>query len=112
MLNSVCSSYVCSTYLVRPKLPRNGDSIAGSGGRHSGACVACKLDCETSDATCARMNQDRLAARQTDAFEQRLPGRAGGCGNSSRSEEHTSELQSLMRISYDVFCLKKKNTHY
>src|SRR3546814_7839866 len=28
-----------------------------------------------------------------------------------RSEEHTSELQSLMRISYDVFCLKKKNTN-
>src|SRR3546814_6661011 len=29
---------------------------------------------------------------------------------SLRSEEHTSELQSLMRISYAVFCLKKKNT--
>src|SRR3546814_2470297 len=28
-----------------------------------------------------------------------------------RSEEHTSELQSLMRISYDVFCLKKKQNH-
>src|SRR3546814_3777926 len=30
----------------------------------------------------------------------------------SRSEEHTSELQSLMRISYAVFCLKKKNTKH
>src|SRR3546814_3926377 len=32
----------------------------------------------------------------------------------NRSEEHTSELQSLMRISYAVFCLKKKriNSHY
>src|SRR3546814_8297659 len=29
----------------------------------------------------------------------------------SRSEEHTSELQSLMRITYAVFCLKKKKTH-
>src|SRR3546814_4355542 len=29
-----------------------------------------------------------------------------------RSEEHTSELQSLMRISYAVFCLKKKNKKY
>src|SRR3546814_6926930 len=29
-----------------------------------------------------------------------------------RSEEHTSELQSLMRISYAVFCLKKKNEHH
>src|SRR3546814_2334378 len=30
---------------------------------------------------------------------------------SDRSEEHTSELQSLMRISYAVFCLKKKSKH-
>src|SRR3546814_4629479 len=30
----------------------------------------------------------------------------------SRSEEHTSELQSLMRISYAVFCLKKKKNNY
>src|SRR3546814_4531473 len=30
--------------------------------------------------------------------------------SANRSEEHTSELQSLMRISYAVFCLKKKNT--
>src|SRR3546814_5472153 len=30
-------------------------------------------------------------------------------GDEGRSEEHTSELQSLMRISYAVFCLKKKN---
>src|SRR3546814_7054147 len=35
----------------------------------------------------------------------RCPGAAG------RSEEHTSELQSLMRISYAVFCLKKKKTN-
>src|SRR3546814_3113862 len=32
------------------------------------------------------------------------------CGQPHRSEEHTSELQSLMRISYAVFCLKNKNT--
>src|SRR3546814_6363471 len=32
------------------------------------------------------------------------------CGNSLRSEEHTSALQSLMRNSYAVFCLKKKKT--
>src|SRR3546814_5829170 len=43
--------------------------------------------------------------------------RAGGAGDhagdevAGRSEEHTSELQSLMRISYAVFCLKKKNNH-
>src|SRR3546814_4126709 len=44
------------------------------------------------------------------------PPRRGGSGpggwrtRSTRSEEHTSELQSLMRISYAVFCLKKKKT--
>src|SRR3546814_8483795 len=37
-------------------------------------------------------------------------GRSGVMRHDSRSEEHTSELQSLMRISYAVFCLKKKNT--
>src|SRR3546814_3324775 len=36
-------------------------------------------------------------------------GSAGGAEKCARSEEHTSELQSLMRISYAVFCLKKKN---
>src|SRR3546814_1511268 len=34
----------------------------------------------------------------------------GNVQQAIRSEEHTSELQSLMRISYAVFCLKKKNT--
>src|SRR3546814_1752989 len=33
-------------------------------------------------------------------------------GHDGRSEEHTSELQSLMRISYAVFCLKKKKKKY
>src|SRR3546814_5519829 len=35
-------------------------------------------------------------------------GRARAAARDRRSEEHTSELQSLMRISYAVFCLKKK----
>src|SRR3546814_10315765 len=37
--------------------------------------------------------------------------RSQGVTDLRRSEEHTSELQSLMRISYAVFCLKKKNKH-
>src|SRR3546814_8509379 len=46
-----------------------------------------------------------------------LPAESGGTSSAGpdlgprRSEEHTSELQSLMRISYAVFCLKKKMTH-
>src|SRR3546814_8976584 len=41
------------------------------------------------------------------------PKSSGGAAkcSSRRSEEHTSELQSLMRISYAVFCLKKKKNH-
>src|SRR3546814_5679524 len=45
------------------------------------------------------------ARRQFSAQDARQPHAPGGGG---RSEEHTSELQSLMRISYAVFCLKKK----
>src|SRR3546814_2718265 len=36
---------------------------------------------------------------------------SGPFSSATRSEEHTSELQSLMRISYAVFCLKKKNKY-
>src|SRR3546814_3987463 len=45
----------------------------------------------------------RLFRRLDDEGIERLGG-----GDIGRSEEHTSELQSLMRISYAVFCLKKK----
>src|SRR3546814_4158504 len=51
------------------------------------------------------------AIRQNTRCNIRKGGQRRGSSH-SRSEEHTSELQSLMRISYAVFCLKKKNqTH-
>src|SRR3546814_7349180 len=40
-----------------------------------------------------------------------VSGSGSGSSPAPRSEEHTSELQSLMRISYAVFCLKKNNKH-
>src|SRR3546814_10455467 len=43
-------------------------------------------------------------------FQLRDKGQWYGTEANDRSEEHTSELQSLMRISYAVFCLKKKKT--
>src|SRR3546814_10612625 len=46
----------------------------------------------------------------TGAVEVSTIGRPSSAWN-NRSEEHTSELQSLMRISYAVFCLKKKKQH-
>src|SRR3546814_5441138 len=48
--------------------------------------------------------------RGTDAARRRLVFRRDLRNLRPRSEEHTSELQSLMRISYAVFCLKKKQT--
>src|SRR3546814_20197388 len=45
-----------------------------------------------------------------DCIETMRRRRRRRCPASGRSEEHTSELQSLMRNSYAVFCLKKKNT--
>src|SRR3546814_7861620 len=51
----------------------------------------------------------RLSHRQCCFLAQsRAPHRLEPIPSSTRSEEHTSELQSLMRISYAVFCLKKK----
>src|SRR3546814_2064489 len=62
----------------------------------------------------ARQFLDRMDKPQVDRIEGILPAIAIDQTNpvrsSRRSEEHTSELQSLMRISYAVFCLKKKNT--
>src|SRR3546814_2171080 len=56
---------------------------------------------------------ERLVRDGTVAMLKRLASEGRGVGLLAiRSEEHTSELQSLMRISYAVFCLKKKNNEY
>src|SRR3546814_9742673 len=56
---------------------------------------------------CGRRTKRR--ARSTDRFPPNGPRtRLSGSRLPRRSEEHTSELQSLMRISYAIFCLKKK----
>src|SRR3546814_1692457 len=54
-------------------------------------------------------NADRIVAVQRR--HQPVAGVFDGFHVARRSEEHTSELQSLMRISYAVFCLKKNNTN-
>src|SRR3546814_4426080 len=57
-------------------------------------------------------NRYRAATGINARFTPVPDGWGGGAGGTAfdRSEEHTSELQSLMRISYAVFCLKKKKT--
>src|SRR3546814_1320181 len=58
-------------------------------------------------------SQSLRSARTNDSprssCDQRSAAEAEEGQKEARSEEHTSELQSLMRISYAVFCLKKKN---
>src|SRR3546814_10034687 len=69
-------------------------------------------------ATCKELPQERQIAptptwptdRTPEAPRARCP-RAGPRRPAERSEEHTSELQSLMRISYAVFSLKKNKQH-
>src|SRR3546814_9468734 len=68
------------------------------------------VDVETDElAVGGDFTERRIGALDADAH--RLPllgvGLGGAQGSPDRSEEHTSELQSLMRISYAVFCLKK-----
>src|SRR3546814_1298599 len=57
--------------------------------------------------TCARIDRHSALA----ACKWQLPALPVLTCRKHRSEEHTSELQSLMRISYAVFCLKKKKPH-
>src|SRR3546814_2753753 len=58
---------------------------------------------EVSPQPPSKWSGDQRAARLATSFPSTKP------ATFSRSEEHTSELQSLMRISYAVFCLKKTN---
>src|SRR3546814_1853518 len=94
--------------------------------RVSFGAAFCRLGgsvCDTTGFTFSSMakgesiyDTSRVMSGYVDAMVIRHPEK----GSVARSEEHTSELQSLMRISYAVFCLKKKkntrrediNTHY
>src|SRR3546814_6982691 len=67
----------------------------------------------TGDLRNAGRGDDEVGLRHPgrhDRKERRRRREVAIAGIGIRSEEHTSELQSLMRISYAVFCLKKKNT--
>src|SRR3546814_1622455 len=64
------------------------------------------------DLTEARILQHRQRQLLAPGGAQAVAALGERYGHAVRSEEHTSELQSLMRISYAVFCLKKKNKQY
>src|SRR3546814_8379028 len=105
--SDVCSSDLRASLRWRPDDRRDGGdrrrlaagllSEAGGPARHAVDAAGAALRVATA-----------LAGRRGEARK------AGGDPHAAaapRSEEHTSELQSLMRISYAVFCLKKKKTH-
>src|SRR3546814_8128085 len=84
-------------------------------------CPCCRQGPASHAPPCARASPP-VKARPAPDWSTRIPRRRPcppGSGaprrrwprDRPRSEEHTSELQSLMRISYDVFCLKKKQTN-
>src|SRR3546814_4353683 len=77
-------------------------SPSGGGGAGIDSWYACNAASTSLILSCLPF-ATTMPGRQSDA----RPGVPGS--RWERSEEHTSELQSLMRISYAVFCLKKKN---
>src|SRR3546814_8415914 len=91
-----------------------------SGIRRVGSRLVCQTESlplgnQGSDANLARLVRIKRNRLQLPSYIARCataPGSlcmADSYRHAKRSEEHTSELQSLMRISYAVFCLKKKN---
>src|SRR3546814_10377855 len=85
---------------------------SGRGVRASGS-GARRLPCAVRPQQDLRLSVSRLRPDlRNDPYPRPCPARPGvSAGQGPRSEEHTSELQSLMRISYAVFCLKKKNSY-
>src|SRR3546814_8130406 len=71
-----------------------------------------RVEDERKRRPCRHRDQPQVRPRDQHRCEQDHHVRIAPCGDEAeigvRSEEHTSELQSLMRISYAVFCLKKK----
>src|SRR3546814_1586898 len=78
-------------------------AIGRSAGRSATAAAAYRAGVEITDERTGLVH-DYTRKQGVEHSELMLP------TDAPRSEEHTSELQSLMRISYAVFCLKKKTT--
>src|SRR3546814_2175858 len=102
------------TTLFRSDADRNGRPADRAVDRKH-RLLAGRLPLKSFRARCRRdQSRDEIAGgrgKEPRAHDERSHVRRGQpvhCGKADRSEEHTSELQSLMRISYAVFCLKKK----
>src|SRR3546814_9593508 len=82
---------------ILPGLSANGEELLSPGG--AAALLQRQLDAHPQAAQRAVLKTQAATAGLGDVAR-----------DAQRSEEHTSELQSLMRISYAVFCLKQKNS--
>src|SRR3546814_9378854 len=108
--SDVCSSDLCSGSAYRSlQLELNRDPVQTGKVEPTAGDVA-------PDRHQVRTRLREIDVDRIDLLDRRQRGAAGGAHQrafgdlrAARSEEHTSELQSLMRISYAVFCLKKKN---
>src|SRR3546814_8972410 len=119
-----CATPLRSGELDQAKAPERADADGAEDlkGKYFGTIGAVALDAEGRIATATstggmtnkrwgRVGDTPLVGAGTWADE-RCGVSGTGWGEFFRSEEHTSELQSLMRISYAVFCLKKKKTRH
>src|SRR3546814_5248756 len=105
------SSDVCSSDLVPRGAAAYGRRAADGLAEETGGGVAGGSGggCEASGATVSSCSSSE---KRSSGCHSRAPACQASVSRWIRSEEHTSELQSLMRISYAVFCLKKKiKTH-
>src|SRR3546814_1982931 len=79
-----------------------------SDGHRYRCCAGCRMRSLFSGSSTMKPRPARLDCQKLAAFSIMVLSEPAWILASWRSEEHTSELQSLMRISYAVFCLKKK----
>src|SRR3546814_10455865 len=112
------SSDVCSSELRwQPERADAADRMTGDrqnifGAQHAWFCPEPIAKLPVIEPARARHDDeyDLVFRRHADRLGDLFGSNSMRCGGERRSEEHTSELQSLMRNSYAVFCLKKKKT--
>src|SRR3546814_1686960 len=100
-----CSATVRETWRGSPRYsdgPSRSGGSASTGGQASSTPGRCASSCVTA------MRGLRFQMPDRPRLPEHVTLPLLTLVTAQRSEEHTSELQSLMRISYDVFCLKKK----